>query len=53
MTALRKSTPLVAALLLTLPAVGNPLPPDASYRPLPTQPLATVRAEDEAEQSQK
>ena len=40
--------PSVAAFLLALPAVGDQLPPDASYRPLPTQPLATIRAEDEA-----
>ena len=44
----RSLLPPAAAFLLTLPAVGDPLPPDASYRPLPTEPLATVRAADEA-----
>jgi hypothetical protein len=44
----RRLIPPVTAFLLTLPAVGDQLPPDASYHPLPTQPLATVRAEDEA-----
>jgi cytochrome c peroxidase len=48
MSRFRRLIPPVAAFLLTLPAVGDPLPPDASYRQLPTQPLATVRAEDEA-----
>ena len=48
MSKFRRFIPPVAAFLLALPAVGDQLPPDASYRPLPTQPLATVRAEDEA-----
>ena len=48
MSRFRGLIPPVAAFLLTLPAVGDPLPSDASYRQLPTQPLATVRAEDEA-----
>ena len=48
MSRFRRLIPPVAAFLIALPAVGDPLPPDASYRPLPTQPLATVRAEDEA-----
>ncbi len=30
-------------------AFADPLPPDATYRPLPTQPLSTVRAADEAQ----
>ena len=37
------------AALLSLPAIGDPLPPDASFRPLPTQPLDTVKAADMAE----
>ena len=45
---LKRLTPVVAAVLLGLPPVADQLPPDASYRPLPAQPLATVRAEDEA-----
>ena len=48
MSRFRRLIPPVAAFLIALPAVGDQLPPDASYRPLPTQPLATVRAEDEA-----
>src|SRR3954452_13678035 len=48
MARLRKLIPPVAALLIALPAVGDQLPPDASYRPLPTEPLTTVRAADEA-----
>lgn len=30
-------------------AIADPLPPDASYRPLPTEPLDVVRRNDEAE----
>lgn len=30
-------------------ATADPLPPDATYRPLPTQPFDAVRAEDEAQ----
>lgn len=29
-------------------AIADPLPPDASYRPLPTEPLDIVRRNDEA-----
>src|SRR5690242_14770663 len=43
--------PMITAALLSLPAVGDPLPPDASYRPLPTQPFETVKAADMAEKS--
>ena len=32
----------------TLVAIADPLPPDASYRPLPTVPLDVVRRNDEA-----
>lgn len=49
---LKRMTPVVAAVLLGLPAVADQLPPDASYRPLPAQPLPTVRAEDEAAKPQ-
>jgi cytochrome c peroxidase len=41
----------VAALALSLAAAvsfADPLPPDATYRPLPTQPFNTVKANDEA-----
>jgi cytochrome c peroxidase len=44
--------PVIAAVLLSIPAAGDQLPPDASYRPLPTQPPATVRAEDESAKPQ-
>ena len=37
-----------AILLYSTLAVGDPLPPDATYRPLPTQPFNTVKAADEA-----
>jgi cytochrome c peroxidase len=33
-------------------ATADPLPPDASYRPLPAQPLSAVKASDEAEKPQ-
>lgn len=32
-----------------LPAIADPLPPDASYRPLPAVPLDEVKANDEAQ----
>jgi cytochrome c peroxidase len=38
---------LMAALAVSV-ASADPLPPDATYRPLPTQPLSEVRASDEA-----
>jgi cytochrome c peroxidase len=34
--------------LAVVPVLADPLPPDASYRPLPTLPFATVKANDEA-----
>ncbi|WP_424360297.1 cytochrome B6 [Methylocystis parvus] len=40
--------PLALALLLS-PALAQSLPPDATYRPLPTQPFDAVRADDEAQ----
>ncbi|MBV8577971.1 MAG: hypothetical protein JOZ58_23435 [Acetobacteraceae bacterium] len=49
---LKSLPPVAAALLLSLPVAADQLPPDASYRPLPTQPLATIRAEDEAAKPQ-
>ena len=36
----------------TLVALADPLPPDASYRPLPTLPLDVVRRNDEAAKPQ-
>jgi cytochrome c peroxidase len=35
--------------VLTCAALSDSLPPDASYRPLPTQPFSVVRAADEAQ----
>ena len=40
---------LGTASLATLALAGDPLPPDTTYRPLPTQPLSVVRAMDEAQ----
>jgi cytochrome c peroxidase len=42
----------VAAFALTLVALADPLPPDITYRPLPTQPLSALRAADEAQKPQ-
>src|SRR5258708_14973692 len=39
----------VSLLALSWAAFSDSLPPDASYRPLPTQPFSVVRAADEAE----
>src|SRR5260370_42118269 len=36
-------------LALSWAAFSDSLPPDASYRPLPTQPFSVVRAADEAQ----
>ena len=41
--------PLAGLVVLTFPALAEPLPPDATYRPLPTQPLDVVKAMDEAD----
>jgi cytochrome c peroxidase len=38
-----------ATSLAAIIAVADPLPPSASYRPLPTLPLSAVKANDEAE----
>jgi hypothetical protein len=40
------------AALLAVTARADSLPPDATYRPLPAQPLATVKATDEAQKPQ-
>jgi cytochrome c peroxidase len=42
----------VVAAVVSLAAVAGPLPPDATYRPLPTQPLDVVKAMDEADKPQ-
>jgi cytochrome c peroxidase len=41
--------PLAGLVVLSLAALAEPLPPDATYRPLPTQPLEVVKAIDEAD----
>jgi cytochrome c peroxidase len=41
--------PLAGLVVLSLAASAEPLPPDAIYRPLPTQPLGAVKAMDEAD----
>jgi cytochrome c peroxidase len=46
---LRGIPALVGAAFCSFAAGAEPLPPDATYRPLPTQPLDVVRAIDEAE----
>src|SRR4051812_12199352 len=40
------------ASLIGLAALSDPLPPDVTYRPLPTLPLSAVRANDEAQKPQ-
>jgi len=43
---------LVGAGLIAAAALADPLPPDATYRPLPTLPLDAVKALDEAQKPQ-
>jgi cytochrome c peroxidase len=38
----------VIATMFGLPSMADQLPPDASYRPLPTQPFDVIKATDEA-----
>ena len=54
-----KATSLLAAAgicsitcLTGLVARSDPLPPDTTYRPLPTRPLSAVKADDEAQKPQ-
>ncbi|MEK0082050.1 cytochrome B6 [Benzoatithermus flavus] len=49
---LRTLPPLAGALLCNVTVLADPLPPDATYRPLPTLPLSAVKANDEAEKPQ-
>src|SRR6185503_15205547 len=42
----------VATGLFAAVALSDPLPPSLTHRPLPSQPLSTVRAEDEAQKPQ-
>src|ERR1041384_976042 len=39
---------IAGAALAVVPVLADPLPPDASYRPLPTLPFGAVKANDEA-----
>ncbi len=39
---------VLAVSLFATALIADPLPPDATYRPLPTQPFTTVKANDEA-----
>jgi cytochrome c peroxidase len=49
MPAFVRPAPLVAAAMFCgLAAAADPLPPDATYRPLSTQPFDQVKADDEA-----
>jgi cytochrome c peroxidase len=43
------AVPLAVAILLGVAVLAQSLPPDATYRPLPTLPLDDVRANDEAQ----
>src|SRR3954454_13897902 len=38
--------------LIGVGALSDPLPPDTTYRPLPTRPLSAVKADDEAQKPQ-
>src|SRR5919205_3291041 len=49
---LRRIPPVAAVTLCSFAALTDPLPPDATYRPLPTLPFAAVRANDEAQKPQ-
>jgi cytochrome c peroxidase len=49
---LRIALPLAGAGLIALAALADPLPPDATYRPLPTLPFDAVKALDEAQKPQ-
>jgi cytochrome c peroxidase len=40
---------VMSASAASLAAYSDPLPPDLTYRPLPTQPLSSVRSNDEAQ----
>jgi len=42
---------VLLALPLSLAAFSDPLPPDLTYRPLPTLPLSRVKAADEAQKA--
>lgn len=41
--------PVSVAVLIGIPALSDPLPPDLTYRPLPTMPFSDAKAMDEAQ----
>ncbi len=49
---LRGIPPMAGLLLCGLAASSDPLPPDTTYRPLPTLPFSAVKANDEAQKRQ-
>ena len=50
MTLLRAALLMMALVALSVAAfAADPLPPDTTYRPLPTQPFSVVKADDEAQ----
>jgi hypothetical protein len=52
MSVLAKSVfAVLLALPLSLSAFSDPLPPDLTYRPLPTLPFSRVKAADEAQKA--
>lgn len=48
-TAIGLTTVIAAALASAFAAISDPLPPDSTYRPLPTQPFSKVKENDEAQ----
>lgn len=48
-TAIGFATVIAAALASAFAATSDPLPPDSTYRPLPTQPFSKVKENDEAQ----
>lgn len=48
-TAIGLATVIAAALASAFAATSDPLPPDSTYRPLPTQPFSKVKENDEAQ----
>src|SRR3954452_12619712 len=49
---LRAISPVCAMLLCSLAVSSDPLPPDTTYRPLPTLPFSEVKTADEAQKPQ-
>jgi cytochrome c peroxidase len=52
MSASARAISLFVTTILSFAAIADPLPPDTTYRPLPTQPFSTVKAMDEAQKPQ-